>query len=87
MKARGLSEAKTLGVAVVGLGVGESHARTYAALPGCEVRWLLDLQPGRAEAVAQDLGRGRVAADFAQVFEIEAKFNELIGSLVAKEAA
>jgi predicted dehydrogenase len=54
-----------LGVGVVGLGVGEAHARTYAALDGCELRWLYDQNHDRAASLAAALGAPRVAADYA----------------------
>jgi predicted dehydrogenase len=44
-----------LGAAVIGLGVGEAHARAYAAIPRCEVRWVADLDAGRAARLAADL--------------------------------
>ena len=45
-----------LGVAVVGLGVGEQHARAYAALPACGPLVLHDLDGSRTEALARELG-------------------------------
>ncbi|PIW29036.1 MAG: dehydrogenase [Rhodospirillales bacterium CG15_BIG_FIL_POST_REV_8_21_14_020_66_15] len=57
----------TLGVAVIGLGVGEQHARAFAAAPGCRVTWLYDLDAAKAERVARDLGQGRVAESFDQI--------------------
>jgi len=53
-----------LGVAVVGLGVGAAHARAFASLPACELRWLHDLDPHRAEHLAAELGCGAPAAAF-----------------------
>jgi predicted dehydrogenase len=58
---------RELGVAVVGLGVGEQHARAFAALPDCRVRWLLDLDPERAEKLAAQLVGSKVAPDYAFV--------------------
>ena len=57
----------SLGVAVVGLGVGEAHARAYAAHAGCELRWLHDLDRGRAEALAAELDGARPAESLEQV--------------------
>jgi predicted dehydrogenase len=54
----------TLGVAVVGLGVGESHARTYASLEPCRLRWIYDLDPDRARAAASRLGGVDIAPDW-----------------------
>ena len=43
---------RQLGVAVVGLGIGEQHARMYATLPSCKVKLLVDLERSRAENLA-----------------------------------
>jgi predicted dehydrogenase len=56
-----------LGVGVVGLGVGEAHARAYGALPSCELRWLHDLDRGRAERLAQDFRSARIAAAYDEI--------------------
>jgi predicted dehydrogenase len=53
-----------LGAAVVGLGVGEQHARAYARTAGCRVRWLCDQDEAKARALAASLGQGQVAASF-----------------------
>lgn len=45
-----------LGAAVIGLGVGEQHARMLAASPGVKLKLLHDLQTSRAEALASELG-------------------------------
>jgi predicted dehydrogenase len=45
-----------IGAAVVGLGVGEAHARAYAADPRAELRWVHDINEERAQAVAAELG-------------------------------
>jgi predicted dehydrogenase len=57
----------TLAAAVIGLGVGEQHARALAAHPRARVAWLLDLDRGRAEALSRVLGQGEVANDYATV--------------------
>lgn len=54
----------TLGVAVIGLGIGEQHARMYASLPQCEVRALVDLDPGRARRLAAEFPGSRALGDF-----------------------
>lgn len=54
----------TLGVATVGLGVGEQHAAAYAKLPHCQLRWVCDLDAARARAVAARLGNVPVAAGY-----------------------
>ena len=60
---------KKIGVAVVGLGVGEHHARAYLATGCCDVRWLYDLEPSKAESLAATLGTGRVAWRYADILE------------------
>ena len=57
----------TLGVAVVGLGVGEAHARAYAALSSCRVVWLHDLDVARAARVAADFPDAAVAPDWQAI--------------------
>lgn len=57
----------TLGVAVIGLGVGEAHARTIHRDDRCEIRWLIDNDKARAAAVRSDLGSGDVGTDFRTV--------------------
>lgn len=56
-----------LTAAVVGLGVGEQHARTYAATPGCRVKWLHDLDPRRAHDLAAALGQGAPAPSYEAI--------------------
>jgi len=58
-----------LGVAVVGLGVGEQHARGYLATGCCELRWLYDLDANKARSLAKTLGAGRVASRYADLLE------------------
>ena len=58
---------RRLGVAVVGLGVGEAHARTYAALDSCDLRWLYDTNPNRAATVAASLPSASVAASYDEI--------------------
>jgi predicted dehydrogenase len=53
-------------VGVVGLGVGEQHARAYARLPGCELRAVADRDGDRARALAAELGT-RAAAGFDEL--------------------
>lgn len=64
-----MNSTKKIGVAVIGLGVGEQHARAYLATPGCEVRWLYDLETNKAESLAATLGTGRVAWRYADILE------------------
>jgi predicted dehydrogenase len=55
-----------IGAGVVGLGVGEAHARAYAADPRSELRWVYDLDEGRARDVADALG-ARAAATYDEI--------------------
>lgn len=59
-----------LGVAVVGLGIGESHALGFQALPLCDLRWVVDLDEAKAAAAAQRFGC-RSAASFNTVLEAD----------------
>jgi len=59
----------TLGVAVVGLGVGEAHARAYAAHPTAKLRYLYDLDEPKARALAAQMGDVPVAASFEQILK------------------
>jgi len=54
-------------VAVVGLGVGEQHARAFAAAPDAQVSWLYDLDAAKSDRIARDLGQGRVAESYEQI--------------------
>ncbi len=56
-----------LGVAVVGLGVGEQHARAYLRDGQCRLLWLHDLDQNRAASLAASLGSGRPAVSFEAV--------------------
>lgn len=55
---------RPLGVAVVGLGIGEQHARMYATLPSCKVKLLIDLDGARAENLAAEFQGSDAASDF-----------------------
>src|SRR5947209_7508979 len=57
----------TLGVAVIGLGIGEQHALTYARLPECTLRWLYDLDRVRTDMVCARVGRGTAAESFEAI--------------------
>ena len=56
-----------LGAAVIGLGVGEQHAKAYAMHPQVSPPWLLDIDRGHAESVAARISGARVAASFEQL--------------------
>ena len=58
-----------IGVAVVGLGIGEKHARAYLATGRCELRWLYDLDAGKTQRLASQLGARRAAESFEQILD------------------
>jgi predicted dehydrogenase len=55
----------TLGAAVIGLGVGEQHARTLASV--AELRWVYDHDAPRMQRVVDAIGQGRPAASWSAV--------------------
>jgi predicted dehydrogenase len=58
------TRARPVGVAVVGLGVGEQHARAYAALPSCRLVALCDLDEARSRSLSAALGGPRTTRVF-----------------------
>ncbi len=58
-----------IGIAVIGLGVGEQHARAYLAASQCELRWLYDLDSEKAQALVGKLGTGASAVSFEQILQ------------------
>ena len=56
-----------LQAAVIGLGVGEQHARALASAPGLQLRWVFDLDPVRMQRVVEAIGHGRPAASLSAV--------------------
>ena len=58
-----------LGVAVVGLGIGEQHARMYATLPSCKVKLLIDRNKSRAEQLAGAFPGSEPGSDFDEVLD------------------
>jgi predicted dehydrogenase len=54
---------RPLNVAVIGLGVGEQHARRFHANPACRLRWVCDLDAQRSASLATELG-SEAAPDF-----------------------
>jgi len=65
-----VSEKSTkIGVGVVGLGIGEAHARTYLSNDRCILRWVYDVDPKRAHEVARMLGSGAIALSFEQILQ------------------
>ncbi len=55
--------AAALGVAVVGLGVGEQHALAFEADPRTELRWLIDMDESVAKAVQGRIGNGETGIE------------------------
>lgn len=65
-----MEQAKTsLGVAVVGLGVGEQHALAYSRLPNCRIERLYDLDPAKTTAIEARLGVGKQAESFQAILD------------------
>jgi predicted dehydrogenase len=60
-------DGQRLGAGVVGLGVGEQHARAYLDHPACELRWIFDIDPAAAARSRATLGTGSVAASFDEM--------------------
>lgn len=58
-----------LGVAVVGLGIGEKHARAYLETGCCRLRWLYDLDSEKARSLSAALEAGAVAASYEAILE------------------
>lgn len=56
-----------LGVGVVGLGVGEQHARAYLRTGYCQLRWLYDLDSSKAASLIDQLGGGVLARNFEEI--------------------
>lgn len=55
-----------IGAAVVGLGVGEAHARAYAVDPRAELRSVYDVDPEKTRRLAEELG-ARPASSYEDV--------------------
>jgi predicted dehydrogenase len=53
-----------IGVAVVGLGIGEQHLRAFASLPNCEVKLLIDLDISRARHLASSYNDCDISENF-----------------------
>jgi predicted dehydrogenase len=56
-----------IGVAVIGLGIGEQHARAYAADRRAKLLWLHDLEAARAKRLADEFPGSRVAPSYEAV--------------------
>jgi len=62
-----VAKGANIGVAVVGLGVGEQHALAYARDPRCELHWLYDLSRDQAQEVQARVGQGELAQSYDAV--------------------
>jgi predicted dehydrogenase len=60
---------RQLGVAVVGLGIGEQHAIAFQGDARCQVRAVYDLDAGRAKEIAERRGLGTVVSSFDAILE------------------
>jgi predicted dehydrogenase len=60
---------RQLGIAVIGLGIGEQHARMYATLPACKVKLLVDLDRSRAENLAMAFSGSDAGSDFEDALD------------------
>ena len=56
-----------LGAAVIGLGVGEQHAKMFARTEGCTLRWVYDIDAAKMNAVRERVGAGMCATSFEQI--------------------
>jgi predicted dehydrogenase len=60
---------RQLGVAVIGLGIGEQHARMYASLPSCQVKLLVDLDRSRAESLVNTFPGSDAGGDIGEALD------------------
>ncbi len=65
------SQTKQVGAAVIGLGVGEQHARMLASLPSCGLLWLFDIDHLKVERALTSIGQGKAAASYEQILNDE----------------
>jgi predicted dehydrogenase len=61
------TQENSLGVAVIGLGVGWQHALAYLADGRCRLRWVYDLDNNRAQDWVNSYQAGAVANSFEQI--------------------
>jgi predicted dehydrogenase len=59
----------SLGAAVIGLGIGEQHARAYQRLGNCTLRWVYDLDAQRMSSVLARLGQGQAATRLQTILD------------------
>lgn len=88
---------KTLGVAVIGLGVGKQHALAYLRSGKCKVRWLYDLDTKVVDRLLEELGEGARADSLDDIFTDksvdvvsiasydDAHFEQVVSALHAKK--
>jgi len=67
----------TIGVAIIGLGIGEQHANAIAKHPGCELVYLYDNDANKSHELKQKLQQGEVAESFDACLQNQ-KVNMLI---------
>jgi predicted dehydrogenase len=60
---------RQLGVAVIGLGIGEQHARMYASLSSCKVKLLIDLDRSRAESLVSTFPGSDAGGDIGEALD------------------
>lgn len=58
-----------LGVAVVGLGVGEEHARAFLSTKHCRLRAFYDLDPAKSRRLAELFGVDAIALTFEEILQ------------------
>ena len=56
-----------LGIAVIGLGVGEEHAKAYLTTGRCQLRWLYDLDAAKSLQGISRMGAGSSAAGLEDI--------------------
>ncbi len=61
---------KKIGVAVIGLGIGERHLRAYHRDARCQIRWALDHDKVKAKNLAEETGAG-VASSYEAILKDE----------------
>ncbi|GIX47102.1 MAG: hypothetical protein KatS3mg131_1313 [Candidatus Tectimicrobiota bacterium] len=66
-EAERLPTVPSLGVAVVGLGVGEAHAEAYVQSGCCRLRWVYDLDAARMQQVVARLRQGTPASSLQDI--------------------
>jgi len=64
-----MANRKDIGVAIVGLGIGEQHAKAYLKTGQCILKWLYDCDAQKSRAVCDHLGNGSVAESFEKILE------------------